>query len=371
MKPIRLFFCSLLVLAAFQPAAWSGPLPRRANIVLIVADGLGAGDLSCYGQTQFQTPHLDALAAQGIRFTNYLAGGLADSAALASLVLGQDTSRLPGMDFSLAPNDITIAQLLKNSGYYTCLLGQWSLTGPNAAGAPWEHGFDEFAGYLDPADAQNPYPDYVWRYYQRFDPAANKMDTVNIHETVYGNTGDQRRQYLPDLLTQWAGKDVKNNQPDMFNDYKPFFLMVDYPLPGNGYRRVPSDAPFSEESWPQPEKNRAALIARLDDCIGQLIEQLNKYGQASNTVIFFTSATIPQKDGGVDPGFFHENTSSNDFHVPLIVYWPGKIPAGRVSGLECSARDFLPTAAALADLKPPKGIDGKSFASALFGHAQK
>lgn len=372
MKPMRLFLCLLLVLAVSSPRAWSDPAtPRRANIILIVADGLGSGDLSCYGQTQFQTPNLDKLAAGGIRFNNYLAGGVADSPALASLVIGKDTSHLPGMDFSLTASDLTIAQLLKDSGYRTCLMGEWTLGDQNSVGAPWLRGFGEFEGYFDATDAQNPYPSSIWQYCPRFDTTENKMGIFNSRETIYKNADGKKNEYTSDLLTDWSINYIRNNQPQWFNHYRPFFLILHYPVPGNGNRVVPTDAPFSEESWPQSEKNRAAVIARLDGHIGQLLEQLNKFNQASNTVIFFTSDTPPQKGGGVDPKFFHENSSPDDLRVPLIVSWPGEIPAGQVSSLACSARDFLPTAASLAYLKPPKGIDGTSFSPALFGQNLK
>ncbi len=342
-------------------------MPRRASILLIVADGLGAGDLSCYGQTQFQTPNLDKLAVGGIRFTNYLAGGVADSPALAALLIGKNTSHLPGMDFSLTGSDITIAQRLKDSGFRTCLVGGWNLGGPNSDGAPWRHGFGEFVGYFDPADALNPYPKSVWHYVTKVNPTTYKMETINTRETIYANAG----LYTSDLLTQWAINYIRQNQPQWFNHYRPFFLVVHYSIPGNGNRVVPTDAPFSEEAWPQPEKNRAAAIARLDGHIGQFIEQLGKFNQTSNTVVFFTSSTVPQKGGGADPRFFHENSSPDDLHVPLIVSWPGKIPAGQVSGLECSARDFLPTAAALACLQATNNLDGASFSPALFGQTKK
>lgn len=370
MKPIPSLLCVLLVLTLL-PAVQAQPLPRRENIILIVADGLAANDLSCYGQTQFQTPHLDQLAAGGIRFDNYLAGGVTNAPALASLVTGKNTTYLPGMDFSLTANDVTIAQLLKDSGYSTCLLGEWTLGDQNSDGAPWRHGFDQFGGYFDAADAQNPYPDFVWRYFPHFNPASNKTDFFNNRESIYNNTGGRKNDYISDLLTKWSMTFAKKKQPDWFNHYQPFFLMLDYPLPGNGRCAVPTDAPFSEEAWPQPEKNRAAAIARLDGYIGQLVEQLNKFGQVSNTVIFFTSDTAPQKGGGIDPKFFQENSAPDDLHVPLIVSWPGKIPAGQVSSHPCSARDVLPTIAALADISPTEDIDGKPFASVLFGQKEK
>lgn len=367
MKSIRFLFCFWLVVAALSPPAWSQPLPRRANILLIVADGLGPGDLSCYGQTQFQTPSLDKVAAGGIRFTDYLAGGVAEAPALASLLIGKNTSHLPDMDFTLTGSDVTIAQLLKDSGYRTGLIGEWSLGDPNSDGAPWRHGFEEFVGYFHVADALNPYPKSVWHYVRKVNSVDDKMETINEGETIYANAG----AYSSDLLTQWAINYIREHEPAWFNHYRPFFLTVHYAIPGNGNCAVPTDAPFSEEAWPQPEKNRAAAIARLDGHIGDLIQQLDKFNQLSNTVIFFTSSTIPQKGGGVDPKFFHENSSPDDLRVPLIVSWPGKIPAGQVSGVECSARDFLPTAAALAFLPAPEGIDGASFSSALFGQGRK
>jgi arylsulfatase A-like enzyme len=375
MKPVRFSFCVLFLLAAFGLSATAQrslhPMPRRANIILIVADGLAAGDLSCYGQTQFQTPNLDRLAAGGIRFTNYLAGGISTSAARAALMTGKNTSYLPDSDFTLTPNDITIAEILKNSGYHTGLIGEWDLGDQSSQGAPWLNGFQEFAGYFDPAAWQNVYPDYVWRYMPTFDLADQETNTFNGREMIYLNTGDKKGQYVPDSLMVWTINFTKNHAPNRNNRYRPFFLVVNETIPGNGYREVPTDAPYSEESWPQSEKNRAATIARFDDDIGELLDHLNQEGQASNTVIFVTSDTVPKKGGGVDPQFFHENSSADDLHVPLIVYWPGKIPAGQVSGIECSAKDFLPTAAAVALIKPLNKVDGVSLMPALLGRSVK
>ncbi|MGA2855005.1 MAG: sulfatase-like hydrolase/transferase, partial [Verrucomicrobiota bacterium] len=156
-----------LVLSNAAPRA----IPRRASIILVVADGLGCGDLSCYGQTNFQTPNLDKLAAEGVRFTNYYAGDTADSPACAALVLGKDSGHLrqrADADISLAPDETTVAQMLKNSGYRTGLIGEWNMGGENSSGAPWKKGFDEFAGYLDANDAGNFYADYMFRYTQNF-----------------------------------------------------------------------------------------------------------------------------------------------------------------------------------------------------------
>ncbi len=374
MKLVRLLILApALAVVALSAAAQTHPIPRRANIILIVADGLGFGDLSCYGQTMFQTPSLDQLALGGIRFTNYSAGDAVSSAARADLLLGKRIVHAPDADVALGPGGVTVAQLLKDSGYYTGLIGEWNLGDQNSSGAPWEQGFDQFAGYLNPADAANPYEDYVWRYDPQYIPAKHKVDLFNGRETgpVYPNVGGKKAQYLPDSFMRWAMNFAQIHRQDRFRHAQPFFLVLDETIPGNGYRPVPTDAPFSEESWPQAEKNRAAAISRLDDDIARLLQQLGQINQASNTVIFFTSDTVPQKGGGVDPQFFHENISTNDLRVPLIVYWPGKIPPGRVSGLKCSALDVLPTITSLSYMKPPDKIEGVSFARTLFGYHGK
>jgi arylsulfatase A-like enzyme len=375
MTSLRILFSAALALAAFQfsAVAQSQSLPRRVNIILIVADGLAARDLSCYGQTQFQTPHLDQLAAGGVRFTNYVAGGLAAAPARGALMTGKNASLLPDSEFNLASGDLTIAEILKNAGYNTCLIGEWNLGDENSAGAPWRQGFNEFGGYFDPADAQNAYPDYLWKYDETFDVAENQTHVFNGRETgpLYYNSGGKKEIYVPDSFFEWAINYTRSHQPDQFNHFQPFFVAVDETIPGNGNREVPTDAPFSEEVWPQAEKNRAAAITRLDDDIGKLLGKLKDQGEASNTAIFFTSDTVPKKGGGVDPKFFQETSGPDDLRVPFIVYWPGRIPAGQVSGAKCSARDFLPTAAALALAQAPDKIEGTSLVPFIFEHEAK
>jgi arylsulfatase A-like enzyme len=363
-------------------------VPRRASIILVVADGLGYGDLSCYGQTQFQTPNLDKLAAEGIRFTNYYAGDAAGSPACAALMLGKNSGHLrqrADADIPLAPDDITVAQMLRQSGYHTGLYGEWNLGNANSSGAPWKKGFDEFAGYLDADDEENSYADYMWRLNPNYTYDESYNDKINGHwrewnkadgpptpgkEMIYANT-QGKNQYIPDLLTKAALNFIQINQPDQFNRYRPFFLVLHYKIPGDGKSQVPTDAPFSEEPWPQPAKNKAAMIARLDGYTGQLQEQLQKLGMTNNTAVFFTSSTVPQKTGAVDPNFFHSVASPDDLRVPMIVHWPGQAPAGTVSGFKWSAGDFLPTAAGIAFAKPPDGIDGASVLPVLLGQTKK
>ena len=165
-----------------------------------------------------------------------------------------------------------------NSGYHTGLIGEWDLGGEGTGGAPWHKGFDEFAGYFDPGDAENYYADFIWRYAPEaiLNPTNHQREDYIGKEPLIANTGGNQGQYIPDLLTKAAVNFVKNNQPDRFNHYQPFFLLLNYKIPGADKAAVPTDAPYSGEAWPQPEKNRAARIARLDGYLGQLLEQLQK-----------------------------------------------------------------------------------------------
>ena len=130
---------------------------------------------------------------------------------------------------------------------------------------------------------------------------------------VYDNAGGKQGTYIPDFLTKCALNFVKNNQPDSFNHYRPFFLLLNYKIPGDGKYQVPTDAPFSEEKWPQPEKNKAAMIARLDGYIGQLQEQLQKLGLTNNTAVFFTSDTISKKAQWHGSGIFPQQHFNERF----------------------------------------------------------
>jgi arylsulfatase A len=359
------------------------PQPRRPCIIFIQCDGLGYGDLSCYGQTKFQTPNLDRLAAGGIRFTSYYAGDAASSPARAALLLGRSPFHLKqraDADIPLAADDITVAQMLRQSGYRTGVIGEWFLGGDGTTGAPWLKGFDEFAGYLDPGDTVDYYADYWWRSM----PPGKDGHPVPFpgRESLYDNADGKQGIYLPDLLAKAAANFVRIYQPNRLNRYRPFFLLLNYTIarPGTGGTMpVPTDAPYSAESWPKPERNRAAMIARLDNYLGQLLEQLKELGNESNTVIFFSSDTGPQTGGGVDPKFFRSagpfrgqrgDLYEGGLRVPMVVCWPGRIRGGQVNEFPWAAWDFLPTALQLALREPPQNLEGISVLPTLLGQTQ-
>ena len=348
-------------------------VPRRDSIIFIQVDGLGYGDLSCYGQTNFQTPNLDKLAAGGIRFTNYSAtdtSSLSQAALMRGKNSGQQHQR-SHMDMLATQDEINIAQILKNSGYHTGLIGEWYLGDENSPAVPWREGFDEFAGYFNSKDAENFYAEYIYRYApgEILNPTNNAREDYIGREELYPNT-QEKNEYILDVLTKAALNFVQNNLPDQFNHFRPFFLLLDYKIPGDKIA-VPSDAPFSEEPWPQPEKNKAALVSRIDGYVGELQEQLQKIGMTNNAVIFFSSGSVPEKTAEIDPDFFHSNISTNDFRAPMIAHWTGTIPAGQVSGYKWSAQDFMPTAAQIAFAQSPTNIDGTSLLPELLGRTKK
>jgi arylsulfatase A-like enzyme len=349
--------------------------PRRSSIIVIQCDSLGYLDLSCYGQQKFATPNLDRLAAGGMLFTNYDANGADGPAARATLLLG----RAPGPGGAyLTPDDRTIAEMLKAAGYHTGLIGEWNLGGQGTGNAPWERGFDDFAGYFDPADAENYYADFMWRCAPRsiLNTNNNQWETYIGREGLSQNAGGQKGKYIPDLYTDAALNFIRINTPDFANHYRPFFLWLSYPTPrpnqaeagrsGNGLQ-VPTDAPYSDEPWPQTEKNKAAMISRLDADIGRILDKLKTQGLTNNVAVFFSSATVPRKTAGLDPVFFPSVVSTNDLRLPMMAWWPQHIPAGRVSGFHWSPRDLLPTAAAIALTESPTNVDGNSILPVLYG----
>jgi arylsulfatase A-like enzyme len=356
------------------------PLP---NVILIVADDLGYGDLGCYGQPRIKTPNLDVLASQGMRFTSFYAGSTVCAPSRCALMTGFHVghARIRGnANIPLEAADVTLAEVLKGVGYHTGLVGKWGLGNENTSGVPQKQGFDEFVGYLDQTHAHDYYTDYLWRY----DPVTKYDDKVIFSE----NQGGKKGLYIPDLLSTAGVNFVKNNQPGRLNHYSPFFLFLSYTFPhanneegrrsGNGMQ-VPDAGPYASESWPQVERNKAAMITLMDGHIGTLLDQLQKLKLEDNTVVFFTSDNGPHKEGGVDPKFFKSSGPfrgikrdlyEGGIRVPMIVRWPARIPAGVVSDQPWAMWDLLPTVAEMARAKAPAGIDGISMVPTLTGQPQ-
>jgi arylsulfatase A-like enzyme len=346
---------------------------RKPNIVFILADDLGYGDLGCYGQKQIRTPHLDALARSGMRFTSAYAGSTFCAPSRCTLMTGRHTGHAVvrgngNPDLALRPQDVTVAEVLKQAGYATGAIGKWGLGPEGTTGEPNQQGFDEWFGYLSQTGAHNYYPEFL-----------NRNDA---HHLIEENQGGRKVRYSHDFFTKAALNFIRENWE------RPFFLYLAYTIPhannelgratGNGME-VPTDAPYSLEKWPQPEKNKAAMISRLDADIGRLVARLKELRIEDDTVIFFSSDNGPHQEGGVDPGFFKSagflrgikrDLYEGGIRVPMIVSWPGHIRAGVTSDFPWAFWDFLPTAAELAGVRPPEGIDGRSIVPTLMGQRQ-
>lgn len=363
---------SVAAAAAAQPRP---PAAARPNIVLILADDLGYGDLGCYGQTRIHTPNLDRMAAEGIRFTSAYAGSTVCAPSRCSLMTGLHTghartrgNRSP--DLPLRPTDITVTEILKSAGYRTALFGKWSLGELGSTGYPTRKGFDEWFGYFSQLHAHNYYPEHL-------------LDG----ETAFlcrGNMGLQRKDYAPDLFTERAIEFIRKQDAS-----NPFFLHLCYTAPhannemgrdsGDGME-VPSYGPYENKPWPQPEKGFAAMITRMDSDIGRIFGALKAKGLDDNTLVIFTSDNGPHKEGGHSPSFFESSgplrgikrdLTEGGIRVPAIARWPARIRAGRTVDFPWAFWDVLPTFAELAGAPAPSGLDGISIVPTLLGQSQK
>ncbi len=349
---------------AFAAQVYAAP----PNIIYIMADDLGYGDLGCYGQKDIQTPHLDRMAAQGLRFTQCYAGSTVCAPSRSCLMTGQHTGhtwvrgnkRVP-----LRPKDVTVAEVLQQAGYTTGIIGKWGLGEPDTTGIPNRQGFDVWFGYLNQRHAHNYYPDYLWRNEQKVPLEGN---------VVHMNVATKRTHYSHDLFAEEALTFLDTHKDERF------FLYLALTIPhanneaGVFGMEVPDDAPYSRKPWPEAQRNHAAMITRMDRDIGRLLERLRTLGIDRDTIVFFTSDNGPHAEGGGHPKFFNSSGPLRGYkrdlyeggiRVPMIVRWPGTIEAGRVSDQPWAFWDFLPTASELAGAETPHDIDGISILPTL------
>ena len=291
---------TIAILFAFTPSVFA-QAAKKPNIIFILADDLGYGDVGCYGQQKIKTPNLDRMAKQGMRFTQAYAGSTVCAPSRCVLMTGKHTghAHIRGNALvPLRPEDVTIAMLLKRAGYVTGLIGKWGLGEPGTTGIPTKQGFDYFFGYLNQVHAHNYYPDYLWRNEEKVPLAGNVVEK---------NVATKRAQYSSDLFAEEALRFVEKNKD------KPFFLYLALTTPhanneaGKLGMEVPSDEPYSKMDWPQPQRNHAAMITRMDRDIGRLMEKLRELGLDENTIVFFTSDNGPHQEGGGNPFFFQSS----------------------------------------------------------------
>lgn len=364
----RLVFIFLVLASLLPREANAAEVSRPPNIVFIMADDLGYGDVGCYGQQMIQTPVLDRLAAEGLRFTSCYAGSTVCAPSRCVLMTGMHTghARVRGnARVPLEPEDITVAEVLKSAGYTTGIFGKWGLGEPNSTGVPTRQGFDQWFGYLNQRHAHNYYPEYLWR------------NTEQV--TLSKNKDGQRTTYSQDLIMKEALAFIRSTGEG------PFFLYLPFTLPhannerGREGMEIPSDEPYSDRDWPPQQRNHAAMITRFDSDVGLVMQALAERGVDEQTIVFVTSDNGPHREGGADPDFFSSagplrgikrSLTDGGIRVPMIVRWPQKIAAGTTSDQAWSFQDFLPTAAELAGAETPPGIDGISMVPTLLGPQQ-
>ncbi len=375
MRPICSLLAGLLGLASLASAA--APKP---NLIYIMADDLGYGDIGPFGQKKIRTPHLDRLAAEGTCFDQFYPGASVCSPTRSVLMTGQHTghTRIRGNHgkagvarVPLKDSDITVAEVLKSAGYATALAGKWGLGEPGNEGIPNRQGFDHWFGYLNNDLAEFYYPEKIWK---------NETEI-----TLPGNLHGQRTQYSNDLMTDEALAFIDRTRARA----QPFFLYLAYTIP-HSLLEVPADSladyagKFPEppptgkggkNDLAQPRATFAGMVTRLDREVGRVLEKLGALGLEENTVVFFCSDNGAPERSGLAQFFgstgpfrgFKGSLWEGGIHAPMIVRWPGKIPAGQRSAYPWAGWDFLPTAAALAGATPPAGIDGIDVMPALRG----
>jgi arylsulfatase A-like enzyme len=420
---IRIILFALLSLCSVnifgQKKARAFKLP---NIIYILADDLGYGDLGCYGQQKIETPNIDLLAKNGMRFTQHYAFPVCAPSRYSLMtginsgkayIRGNDewAERGPVWDFKameanpflegerpIPDSTITIAEVLKTAGYVTGLVGKWGLGAPATSGLPNRQGFDYFYGYICQRQDHTYYSVHLWENEDRV-VLSNKVIDPNVTFPKGLDSSDpknyavyEQTDYTPDFLIKAALNFIDKNQ------HKPFFLYFPSPLPHVSlqapkkwveyyHKKFGDEQPFLGGSYfpcRYPHATYAAMISAFDEQVGQLIALLKSKGLYDNTLILFCSDNGPAYNAGVDPvffnsagpfkgeygwgkGFLHEG----GIREPFIAQWPGKIKPGSHSDLISANIDMMPTLCELLHLTPPKPVDGISILPTLLGRERQ
>lgn len=359
---------------------------QQPNVVFILADDLGFGDLSCYGQEKFETPNIDRLALDGKRFTQCYSGTTVSAPSRSSLLTGMHTGhtpirgnieRAPEGQFPL-PGDIrSIFHLFKNAGYTTGAFGKWGLGYIGTTGDPKNMGVDEFYGYNCQLLAHNYYPNHLWHNDQKIE--------------LVGNRDKQNGDYAQDLIHDKAIEFLENNKEESFFMYYPAILPhAELIVPEDSiirkFRGRYSETPYRGDdrrirqgeycSQVYPRATFAAMVYRLDVYVGQIVSKLKELGIYENTMIVFASDNGPHCEGGADPDFFNSNGVFRGYkrdlyeggiRVPMIVTWPNQIASGTETNFMCTFWDLMPTFNELLGHKAMKNVDGISILPTLQG----
>jgi arylsulfatase A-like enzyme len=384
---------TLLILAAllFAPVAGQrAAAAAKPNIIFILADDLAYAGLGCYGQKLIQTPHLDKLAAEGMRFTDFYSGNTVCVPSRVSLITGRhpgqasirDNNTPPTKDLLghledwpkelWPPKGVTLGQVLKRAGYKTAQFGKLEAGIPMAAGKMTELGWDEWVGFRGTGDAFQYYPVELWRNDQRLTFEANRPEEVR-KPGIVGDKGVYSEEFFMQKMLRFIRE----------NKERPFFVYFPTQVPhGRSPKdgdeiQLPDVGAYADREWTHLEKLYAAAITRLDSDVGRIVGLLKELNLDSQTIIIFTS------DNGEENSYYKYTHRFEDagplrgkkrflyeggIRVPMIARWPGHIKASQVSRLAGANWDFLPTFAELAGVARPDQVDGISLVPTMLGH---
>lgn len=365
---------------------------RSPNIIFIMADDLGYGDLGCYGQKLIETPQLDQMAKEGMCFRNFYAGNTVCAPSRCVLMTGKHMGHAyvrgnGGADVQgLRDSDVTVAEVLKDQGYRTALCGKWGLgevtkDNPNHEGVPNRQGFDFFYGYQSQLHAHNYFPAYLWKNDKRVFLRNEVVSAGRKDDNWYFKPGyaTKRLDYSHDLIHTEALSFIKRNRSN------PFFLYLSLTIPhannegtrgtGDG-QEVPNYGIYSDKPWSNQDKGQAAMITRMDKGVGEIVALLDELGVGDNTILMFTSDNGHHDEGGHNTETFDPNGPlrgkkrdlyEGGIRVPMIVRWPGKIKPGSITKHVSYFGDVMATVCQLTGTSVPEGLDSISFLPTLLG----
>ena len=403
-RSLALALMLLLTPLLGQPAAAQGDRPT--NVIFILADDLGYGELGCYGQAKIRTPNIDKLAENGIRFTDAYTGAPVCAPARCVLMTGVSPANAqvrgnseggkwgpdePEGQLPIRGETVTVAELMKRAGYATGAMGKWGLGGPGSEGHPAYQGFDLFYGYLCQRVAHNYYPTHLWHNHDvdilegnRYFPAHQKIASADAgFAQFYGEV------YAPDKMLQQAEQFIRTHKDQPFFLYLPFVephVAMQPPQEWvDKYPQAWDSAPYLGNRGylphPRPRVGYAAMISDLDEHVGAIVKLVDELGLGEDTLIVFTSDNGPTHDvGGADTDFFNSagplrgrkgSVYEGGIRVPMVARWTGTIEPGSLTDLPVCMQDLMATMAELTDQPLPDGCDGLSYLPTLTGKGEQ
>ncbi|HEX6224814.1 MAG TPA: arylsulfatase, partial [Chryseolinea sp.] len=384
MKKYRHYFL-LAVLTFFNETAAA---QQRPNIIFIMADDLGYGDIEPFGQTLIKTPSLSRMAKEGIILTNHYAGTSVCAPSRCSLMTGLHTGhaevrgnlqyKIRNGQLPISDGAVTVAELLKTAGYTTGIIGKWGLGDTGTTGDPNKQGFDFFYGYTDQILAHNHFPEFLLRNGKKefLRNTVEYLDSTAGHKGL-GSVTTERKDFADELFKQEALNFITENRQRRFFLYLPFIIPhCNDEAPKDFQYEVPSQREYASQPWSKDEKDYAASISYLDEYVGEVLSHLKRLRLDSNTLVIFTSDNGPRvdqmrfKSSGELRGF-KRDLYEGGIRVPFIAWWPGRIQAGRISDHVSTFWDFLPTACTLSGVKETYKSDGISYLPTLLGNGRQ